>query len=192
MTLPNVLTVIRILLTPVVLILFLLPGENSLLAASFVFLFAGFTDWLDGFYARKYNVISRWGQYMDPLADKFLVSGILIAFWLKSFVFGWMVWSMISRDILITALRSYALWKGKPVVTSQIAKIKTFAQMGTILYMLVYLDILEFRNPEPIKYVAYYFDIPGILFTLVTFLTIFSGIQYVYENRHLIFSSGSS
>ena len=185
MNLPNLLTILRILLTPVIIYLFLSPTENSLIAALIVFMVASFTDWYDGYHARKYNVITRWGQFMDPLADKIFISGILLAFWMKGYVFGWVIWSIIIRDFVITAMRSYALWKGSPVVTSQLAKLKTFLQMLAVFILLIHINLIDSYINGELVYGANYQDIPGIFFTLAAISTIASGLQYIFENKSL-------
>ena len=185
MNLPNTLTILRILLTPVIIYLFLSPTDNTLFLSLIVFLVASFTDWYDGFHARRYNIVTRWGQFMDPLADKIFITGILLVFWFKGYVFAWIIWSIIIRDVLITSLRSYALWKGSPVITSILAKWKTFLQMSAILILLIHMNLSEkFVNGE-LSYKANYSDVAGIFFTIAAILTIISGLQYLYENRRL-------
>ena len=117
--------------------------------------------------------------------NKIFITGILIAFLLKGYVFSWIIWSIIARDVVITIMRSYALWKGSPVVTSQIAKWKTFAQMSAIFIMMIYLNILDSRIGTDFHYSANYQDVPGIFFVLAAIFTIISGLQYIFENKIL-------
>src|SRR5437867_9691889 len=125
MSIPNSLTVFRILLTPVFLVL--LFAESSFLKqlALVVYIVAALTDWYDGWVARRYGYVTRWGKFLDPLADKILSSAALFSFVALRLVDAWMVWIIVLRDFLITGLRSYAEWRDQPIVTSKTAQAKT-------------------------------------------------------------------
>ena len=185
MTIPNLLTTFRLLLTPVIIYFFLKHTPLSQAIATAIFFVAAFTDWYDGFYARRHNLISRLGQFLDPLADKILVSGILIAFYLNNYIFGWIVFTIIARDFAITFLRSYAFIRGRPIVTSTLAKWKTFSQMLAIFILLIYLNMFFMGFTKDPSYYASYSDIPGILFLIAAVLTVLSALQYFYENRDI-------
>ena len=133
LTIPNQLTILRILLTPVFLYLFVQESADQQLAGTIVFFIASFTDWYDGYIARKLNIVSRWGQFMDPLADKILISAAFFVLAYLKILFWWMVWIIVIRDFLITFLRIFALNMGKSVVTSTFAKWKTFSQMAVLI-----------------------------------------------------------
>ncbi|MEJ2637904.1 MAG: CDP-diacylglycerol--glycerol-3-phosphate 3-phosphatidyltransferase, partial [Calditrichia bacterium] len=117
LTIPNQLTILRIILTPIFLIYYLKGTPHDQLIASILFVAASITDWYDGWYARRFGVITRWGQFMDPLADKLLVSSALIVFAWLGYVFWWMVWVIVVRDFIVTGIRIYALHRGTPIVT---------------------------------------------------------------------------
>src|SRR6266850_7243151 len=104
MSIPNSLTVLRILLTPLFLIL--LFSESSFLKqlALLVYIVAALTDWYDGWVARRYGYVTRWGKFLDPLADKILAAAALFAFVCLKLVDAWMVWVIIARDLIITSL----------------------------------------------------------------------------------------
>ncbi len=186
-TIPNQLTIIRIILTPVFVFLFIDNDPVYRLIASIVFFIAAFTDWYDGYYARRFQSVSRWGQFMDPLADKILVSSALIVFAYMEYVYWWMIFIIIGRDALITYLRSFALHIGKPIITSVVAKWKTFVQMGFILGFLIYINIPGLPSVHLNDTIH-----PWLLWTTITLsvvvgLTLFSGIHYLIVNRsHLI------
>lgn len=186
-TIPNQLTIIRIILTPVFIFLFIVNDPVYRLIASIVFFIAAFTDWYDGYYARRFQSVTRWGQYMDPLADKILVSSALIVFAYMEYVYWWMIFIIIGRDVLITYLRSFALHIGKPIITSVVAKWKTFVQMGFILGFLIYINIPGLPSVHLTETTQ-----PWLLWTTITLfvvvgLTLFSGIHYLIVNRsHLI------
>ncbi len=131
-------------------------------------------------------MITRWGQFMDPLADKILVSAALILFVWMGYVKSWMVWVIIVRDFMVTGIRIYALQKGTPIVTHILAKWKTFAQMVTIFIVLFFVNWLNITQPGHPPYHAAYFDVIGISMGIVTGLTIISAVIYIYGNWELI------
>jgi CDP-diacylglycerol--glycerol-3-phosphate 3-phosphatidyltransferase len=134
---PNQLTFLRILLTPVFLA-FLFSADAVLRQlAPVVFTIAMLTDWYDGWVARRWGYVTRWGTFLDPLADKIVTSAALIAFVYLNLVPSWTVWVIVIRDIAVTFLRSYAELKGKPFDTSRLAKTKTFLQFALIYYILL-------------------------------------------------------
>jgi CDP-diacylglycerol--glycerol-3-phosphate 3-phosphatidyltransferase len=186
LTIPNQLTLLRIILTLVFLYYFLEADPNAQLIASIIFIMASLTDWYDGWFARRFGVITRWGQFMDPLADKFLVSSALIVFAVMDYVKWWMVWIIVGRDILVTIIRIYAINKGRPIVTSILAKWKTFIQMIIILVILGYINWLNFYGAGSFTYHARYLDPIGLSMLFVTLLTLVSAILYIYENWRLI------
>ena len=190
LTLPNQLTLLRILLTPV-FVLLLMSGSPLYLQLSLaVFVFAALTDWYDGWIARKMGYISRWGKFLDPLADKILSSAALLTFVGLNLVDGWMVWIVIIRDFLITGLRSYAEYLDKPIVTTRGAQAKTLGQFVVIYYIL----ILYVGRSIPAIYEEFGATIdtlmhPKVLFgmmLLVTLSTAGTGIAYAFDNRKVL------
>ena len=129
---PNQLTILRILLTPVFLA-FLFSGSSLFRHLSLiVFFIALLTDWYDGWVARRWGYITKWGAFLDPLADKVVTSAALLSFVTLNLVPAWPIWLIVVRDFAITLLRSYSEYKGKPFDTSKFAKTKTFLQFGVI------------------------------------------------------------
>lgn len=184
---PNQLTIFRIILTPVFVVLFIETDPSYQLMASIVFFIAAFTDWYDGYYARRFQSVTRWGQFMDPLADKILVSSALLVFAFMHYIYWWMVIIIITRDAIITYLRSFALHIGKPIITSNVAKWKTFIQMGFVLGFLIYINIpgLPSVHLSDVKN-------PWLLWTTITLLvvvclTLYSGTHYLIVNRSHLF-----
>lgn len=186
LTIPNQLTILRILLTPVFLLYFLRETPQDQLVASIIFGIAALTDWYDGWFARRFGVITRWGQFMDPLADKLLVSSALLVFAYMHYVKWWMVIIIVFRDFMVTFIRIYALSRGKPIVTHIVAKWKTALQMLTIFFILLFINYLNYWGPGSGSYHATYFDLIGIAMLLVTLLTIISAVIYIKENNDLI------
>lgn len=183
LTIPNQLTILRILLTPLFLYLFIQESPEQQLAGTIVFFIASATDWYDGYIARKLNIVSRWGQFMDPLADKILISSAFIVLAYLNILFWWMVWIIVVRDFLITFLRIFALKLGKSVVTSTFAKWKTFSQMTVLILVLLYINFMNFHFFPSLKIPVNYTHWISISMIIVTIITAFSGIQYMIENR---------
>ena len=190
MLLPNQLTTLRIILTPVFLYLFL-SGDDTLVQISLiVYVIAAITDWYDGWLARKFNYITNWGKFLDPLADKILTSAAFIAFVFLHVLPLWMVVIIVVRDFLITFLRLYADYKNKNFVTSRSAKIKTFAQMLFIYYLLFVftaqtVDAIYTGN-EDIFAVMLDNTLIYWLMMAITLFTAVTGISYLYKNRKLL------
>jgi len=184
---PNTLTISRILLTPFFAYYFLLNTQDERLTATIIFFIAAFTDWLDGFLARKMRYATRMGQFLDPVADKILVSTALAILAYSSYIYVWMVVIIIVRDVLLTALRIYAMQHGKVIITSSFAKWKTFFQMGFLFAVLIYLNFPELPNIKLLFTKEDYLMWPTISAAIVTLLTIASGAHYLIYNRsHLI------
>jgi CDP-diacylglycerol---glycerol-3-phosphate 3-phosphatidyltransferase len=189
MTLPNQLTILRILLTPLFVLLFiserLLLKEISVL----VFVIAAFTDWYDGWIARKLGKVSRWGIFLDPLADKVLTSAAFIAFAWLGLAGWWMVWAIIIRDISITLLRSFAEFRGQTLHTNFTAKVKTFSQMVFIYVVLLAVVLKNSAMFSPVTSLVLDKDVLYYSMLVVTVLTLGTGLQYIVENFKLIHSS---
>ena len=185
-TIPNQLTILRIGLTPIFVIFFFKETPVDQFIASIIYIIASITDSYDGWYARRFGVVTRWGQFMDPLADKILVSSALIIFACLDYVKWWMVCVIVIRDFLVTIVRIFAIYKGTPIVTSTFAKWKTFTQMSVIFIILIFINWLNYYGIGSHSYHAEYLDFIGLSMIVVTMLTIISATLYFYENRRLI------
>jgi CDP-diacylglycerol--glycerol-3-phosphate 3-phosphatidyltransferase len=190
MVLPNQLTVLRIILTPIFFVLLL--SEDTLLKqiALGVFLAAAITDWYDGWLARKFNYITNWGRVWDPLADKILTSAAFIALVILGIVELWMVIVIILRDFIITGLRIFSDYRSIPFPTSIYAKWKTFIQMIFLYYLLfVYVGSLTtqiYTGNEKIFEVLFNKELIYFGMLFITLLTLHSGLTYLVRNRQLI------
>jgi CDP-diacylglycerol--glycerol-3-phosphate 3-phosphatidyltransferase len=155
-----------------------------------VYIIAALTDWYDGWAARKWGYVSRWGKFFDPLADKILSAAALFAFVSLNLVDGWMVWIIVIRDFLITGLRSYAEYKDEPIVTSKTAQAKTFGQFVVIYYIL----ILYVLQTVPVVYNNYGELIDSLMDTqvlfgmmlVITLSNVGTAILYLYDNRKFL------
>ncbi len=190
LNLPNQLTLLRVILTPVFVVL-LLSGDSFAMQLSLVvFVVAALTDWYDGWAARKLGSISRGGKFLDPLADKILSSAALLSYAWLGLIAAWMVWIVIARDFLITGLRTYAEYRDQPIVTSRGAQAKTFGQFVVIYYIL----ILYVGKSVPIVNQKFGATIdvlmaPQVLFgmmLLVTLSTVGTGVAYLFQNRKFL------
>ena len=133
MNLPNKLTLLRICLIPVFVIVMLSQMNNFFLISCIIFILASITDFLDGRIARKHNLVTDFGKFMDPLADKLLVLSALICMIEYNLVAGWMVIIIVARELTVSILRAIAADNGKVIAASGGGKIKTTSQMIAII-----------------------------------------------------------
>ncbi len=186
MTLPNQLTALRILLVPVFMFLLLLDSPYMKLLGVVVFVFASLTDIYDGYHARKYGLTSRLGAFLDPLADKFLITAAFLIYVWEGYLALWMVMLVLLRDVVVTVLRVYAEWKNKPVVTSREAKYKTLTQ--NVFAYVIMLFILLKEEAFTGEYVSavvqdvLYSDYLDFIMLLITLYTVYTGISYLVQN----------
>jgi CDP-diacylglycerol--glycerol-3-phosphate 3-phosphatidyltransferase len=188
MSIPNVLTLFRIFLTPVFIICLFSEFFGAQLWALVIFIVASITDAYDGYFARKNNMVTDTGQFLDPLADKILVSSAFISFAIMGLIDFWMVVLIIFRDLFVTTLRVLLSRKGFIMITSKIAKSKTGVQVGIIIFTLLFLSLKGF-NWVSLKtsfsfineyQLVYYLTMIAVIFTMYT------GYTYVQENRKAI------
>jgi CDP-diacylglycerol--glycerol-3-phosphate 3-phosphatidyltransferase len=197
MNFPNTLSLLRILLAPVFAFMFISGEPVLILISFFVFTAAALTDWYDGWYARKYGFKTRWGQFLDPLADKILTSSALLCFYIinnrQPGFFGThefipisiLIGIIIFRDMALTLARSISELKGKEFNTSMISKTKTFAQMTYIFLVIGFMALaVTFPASSAGKSLAFllYSDWNYYLLLLITILTVASGVAYIFES----------
>ena len=181
---PNFLTSTRILLVPVFLYCLFTDFSHGKLLALIVFLSAAITDAYDGKIARKYDIESKFGVFFDPLADKLLVLSAFYGFMflpvLSTTVKLWMIILISFRDILVTLMRTLMQYKGVTMITSKAGKLKTFLQITTINFILIYLILKSYKvdiSPDILQYNSLYF-----LMVITTLITFYTGVHYVYHN----------
>jgi len=190
MVLPNQLTTLRILLTPVFFFLFLSGDPTYIQISVVVYLIAAITDWYDGWLARKFNYITDWGKFMDPLADKILTTAAFFAFASIGIIEYWMVWVVVLRDIFVTSFRIYAEYKKNTIRTSNSAKIKTFLQMIFIYYLLLISVVKTFPSFYEKNHSLFNtLSNQGFIYYSMLFITVFTAytaIRYIIQNRAII------
>ena len=181
MNLPNKLTIARILLIPFFLFFLMtdFAGENSNYIAAVIFIIASLTDLLDGKIARMNNIVTNFGKFMDPLADKLLVCSALIAFIQLGYLPAWMVIIIISRDFIISGFRLVASDNGIVIAASKWAKLKTTFQM-----IMAILLIFQFDFP-------YINIIENIVIYTALILTIISLLDYLIKNKNVMIEGGN-
>lgn len=183
MNLPNKITISRILLIPLFLVMMLIPpwDDMTLFGATMpvnhfigalIFIVASATDWVDGYFARKYNLVTNFGKFLDPLADKLLVSAALIVLVEMNMAASWIVVIIISREFAVTGLRLVLAGAGEVVAANNLGKIKTWTQIIAISALLLHNTIFEL------------FSIPfaDIMLWIAMFFTIWSGWEYFRMN----------
>lgn len=191
MNLPNKITVSRIFLIPLFLIVLSFNfdwgeiniGNNTLpvtqLVASIIFIFASLTDWLDGYIARKYNLITNMGKFLDPLADKLLVSAAFIMLIELQIAPAWIIIVIISREFAITGFRLVASGEGVVLAASSMGKLKTVSQILAVILLML--------NNFPFSYTNIPVDMIMLYIALV--FTVWSGLDYFIKNWNVVGNS---
>lgn len=172
MNLPNKLTVLRVIMIPVFLVFLLTDcaGGASKYIAAAVFVLASLTDMLDGRIARKYNLVTNFGKFMDPLADKLLVCSALIAFVELGYLPAWIVIIIISREFIISGFRLIAADKGVVIAANYWGKFKTTFQMIMTILLILQLD---YPYADTVEWIFVYIALA---------LTVISLVDYIYKN----------
>jgi CDP-diacylglycerol---glycerol-3-phosphate 3-phosphatidyltransferase len=176
LNLPNVLTVFRILLVPVLVAALLSEGPQGDLLAAIVFAVASFTDALDGWIARRRKSESTFGKLMDPLADKLLVTSALVSLVSLDRLSAWVAMVIIARELAVTGLRQIAIEQGHVVAASVWGKIKTVAQVAMVLCLIAVDD-------SPLW-------LDGVVYVTVA-ITVLSGADYFFGLRRLLRSGAA-
>ena len=189
MNLPNKLTVLRIILTPIFMVAFMVDLPLSYFVAMIIFIVASITDMLDGQIARKHNMVTDFGKFMDPLADKMLTTAAFIGFvhMLSSQSLPWVLFIVLIREFAVMSVRLLAAKDGVVVAASFMGKLKTVIQMVAIIYMLVFrqavrfMFVREFLGGAGILWGS---RIGIVLIWVSVVATVVSGIQYIWQLRH--------
>lgn len=137
MNLPNILTILRILLIPFFIIVFAVPSASRSGWASLIFIIASLTDWFDGYLARKYKQVTLSGKLLDPVADKLLVLSALIMLVELHRVPSWLAIVIVGRDIAITGLRAIASSIGVVIAARDMGKMKTIVQIVALVFLIL-------------------------------------------------------
>ncbi|MBO5999877.1 MAG: CDP-diacylglycerol--glycerol-3-phosphate 3-phosphatidyltransferase [Lachnospiraceae bacterium] len=174
MNLPNKLTMLRVLMIPVFVLFMLvdITGPYDKYIALVIFILASLTDLLDGKIARKYNLVTNFGKFMDPLADKLLVCAALICLLSVGKIPAVAVLIIISREFIISGFRLIAADRGIVIAASYIGKFKTVMQMAMIILMIADIEALHVLTQ--------------IVMVAAVVLTVVSLVDYIYKNRAVL------
>lgn len=168
MNLPNTITICRILLVPIFTLIYLRNPDGANYLATIVFSIAAFTDGLDGYLARSRNEITRFGQLIDPIADKLLITAALLALIQVGKLSAWLALIILAREFAVSGLRMLAAAEGQVIPASNWGKVKTTTQIIAVLAFL--LDI----------------SWAPMLMLLATLLTIYSGVDYFLKAQDVL------
>ena len=176
MNLPNKLTILRMIMIPVFLVVLYIPGLGMAgnIAAAAIFILASITDFLDGKIARKYNLVTNFGKFMDPLADKLLVCSAMICLIQTGQLAAWIVVIIIAREFIISGFRLIASDNGVVIAASYWGKFKTTFQMLMVIVLILNIQMS-------------FFQILGMILTYVALiLTVVSLIDYIVKNKDVL------
>jgi len=176
MNLANQLTFLRVLLVPGFMYLLLSDLSYGQNGALIVFLVASITDFFDGYIARKYDMVTKFGKFMDPLADKLLVTAALICFVQMGQISSWVVVIILSREFIVSIFRAVAAADGIGIAASMWGKYKTVSQMVMIILILL--------NNRPFD--MWHIPMDQIFIVIATALTIISGLDYILKNKQVL------
>ena len=176
MNLANKITIFRVFLVPVFMFVLYSDFANSTYIAAIIFIFASLTDTLDGYIARSRNLVTNFGKFVDPLADKILVSAALISLVGLGKVPAWVVVIIIAREFTISGFRIIAASEGITIAASPLGKFKTITQLIAIPLLLL--------NNFPFNGLQIPMDIIMLYISLI--FTIISGVDYILRNKHAL------
>jgi len=174
MNLPNKLTLLRVIMIPFFVAALMMEFPYHRLVAGAIFIIASFTDLFDGYLARKNHLVTTFGKFVDPLADKLLVSAALICFVELKQMAAWMVILIVSRDFIISGFRLIASDKGVVIAAGMAGKIKTVCQMVMSVLLIVHF-------PGKMFYI-----LETVFVWISLALTVISLAMYLYQNREVL------
>lgn len=202
MNLPNKLTMFRVILIPVMVIIANIPFLNTnpifgnVSYANFInlliFVVASATDFLDGAIARKYNLVTTFGKFADPLADKLLVISAMVVLCTQIqslaplytwFIPGWVIITILCREFIVSGIRLVAVERGTVIAAGFTGKLKTFTTMVAIIFLFLYQVEIGASNIPLFGYIG-----AGLMYLALLF-TIISGVEYFWKNRKVILES---
>jgi CDP-diacylglycerol--glycerol-3-phosphate 3-phosphatidyltransferase len=189
MNLPNKLTVARLLLTIVFVACFYLPFENALSCALIIFGIASATDYLDGYLARKHNLVTNFGKLFDPLADKVLIAAAFILLVERTEMKAWIAIAILGREFFVTGIRAIAANHGVVLAAEKLGKHKMVWQIITAIYFLMRLASAEPMFAWSAPMFAWWPMSPAVFGKFCVYftaaLTLISGFSYFWKNRRL-------
>ncbi len=178
---PNILTLMRIAAIPVMTVLLMSGSRETCFWAAALFSAASFTDWLDGYLARRMGIVTVFGKFLDPIADKLIVMAALIMIIPFGRAPAWMVLIILSREIIITGLRGIASSEGIVISASDLGKFKTIFQIVAIIALLLHYDYHWFFSVDHPLLVVNMHNV-GMFYLWIAFvITVWSGVDYLVK-----------
>jgi len=178
---PNILTLMRIAAIPLMVLLLMTGERESSFWAAALFSAASFTDWLDGYLARKMGIVTVFGKFLDPIADKLIVMAALIMIIPLGRVPAWIVLIILGREIIITGLRGIASSEGIVIEASDLGKFKTIFQIVAIIALLLHYDYHWFFSAGHPLLLANMHNV-GMFYLWIAFvITVWSGVDYLFK-----------
>jgi len=189
LNLPNVLTILRIILTVLFIYLFFQNDLGSRVLALIVFTFASLTDYFDGYLARKHNLITPFGKLMDPIADKFLILSAFFIFMQLQLIATWMFITIFTREVIVTGLRLVAIRKKIVLSAEGAGKLKTVLQIVAVYLIIIFTVLIQLTNDTEFFQLLMRQAFTGInvFMLVVVIVTLWSGISFIWNNRKEIF-----
>ncbi|MFZ5353757.1 MAG: CDP-diacylglycerol--glycerol-3-phosphate 3-phosphatidyltransferase [Bacillota bacterium] len=182
MNLANRITILRIILIPVFMLAMLIEFPFHMEVSLALFILAAITDNIDGYIARKYKLITNFGKFIDPLADKLLITGALVILVQIDRIEAWIVFIILAREFAVTGLRSLAAAQDVIIAASNFGKIKTVSQIVAICILIV--------DNFPFSYINIPMNTISVYFALA--MTVMSGVDYFYKNRGIVITQSKS
>ncbi|MFN3306274.1 MAG: CDP-diacylglycerol--glycerol-3-phosphate 3-phosphatidyltransferase [Candidatus Kapaibacteriota bacterium] len=185
---PNLISLLRIFVAPIFYVFFLSNNNDLVKIGCLIFILASITDIIDGWAARRFGIVTRYGEFLDPLADKILTLLALISFVKIGIIPAWMLIIIFCRDVFSTSLRVIAIARGTSIITSRSAKVKTTVEMSFISFilMLIYLKLTYDSVYQNFFDKIIYSPISYILALIITLMALYSLAEYAYKYRNLI------
>ena len=179
LNIPNIITMVRIAAIPLLCVLLLSPEREAGFWAAALFAAASVTDWLDGYLARRMGIVTVFGKFLDPIADKLIVMSALIMILPFGRVPAWMVLVILGREMIITGLRGIASTEGIVIPASNLGKFKTIFQLVAIIGLLLHYDYQWFFSIDHPLLVVNMHNVGMFYLWIATVITIWSGFDYL-------------
>jgi CDP-diacylglycerol--glycerol-3-phosphate 3-phosphatidyltransferase len=183
---PNILTLMRIAAIPLMVFLLLTGERESSFWAAALFSVASFTDWLDGYLARRMGIVTVFGKFLDPIADKLIVMAALIMIIPLGRVPAWIVLVILGREMIITGLRGIASSEGVVIAASDLGKYKTIFQIVAIIALLLHYDYHWFFSIDHRLLYVNMHNVGMFYLWIAFFITVWSGLDYLFRFVRLI------
>ena len=180
MNLPNRLTLARVIAIPAIVALMMIGGRVCGLTAAVLFVAASLTDYLDGHIARSRGLVTDFGKFMDPIADKLLVTAVMIMMVERALMPGWVLVVFVAREFIVSGLRLVAAGKGRVLAAGKLGKLKTASQMAALTVTLVGYYALDGQMTPWLSAVS------DALIYVALVLAVWSGVDYLVRNREFI------